>query len=225
MKTGGSDPLALDGRTRLILAAEKLFAKEGIASASLRQIATEAGLGNHTAVQYHFGSREGIVKAIVMYRNQQMELEREKMLAVAEARGTEKDIKTLIEIIILPQLSLVDVLGNHSYASFICQYLLKYQSNRFGDFGVELSKNLATTLKLLRERILYLPEHIAQRRLVTACFMFLNILSAYTYERRSNALESFENALDDTIDQIVVAISMPLHANEHAKLKRSATAG
>ncbi len=53
----------LDGKTRLILAGERLFAKGGIHGASMREIAAQAGQGNHAAVQYHFGSREGLVRA------------------------------------------------------------------------------------------------------------------------------------------------------------------
>ncbi|WP_254657245.1 hypothetical protein [Sphingobium fuliginis] len=29
----------------------------------MREIAAQAGQGNHAAVQYHFGSREGLVRA------------------------------------------------------------------------------------------------------------------------------------------------------------------
>jgi hypothetical protein len=66
-------------------------------------------------------------------------------------------------------------------------------------------------LQLLRQRIDFLPERIAQRRLVTACFMFLNMLTAYADDRvRLPEDESFEDAVDDTLGQIVLATCMPL---------------
>jgi AcrR family transcriptional regulator len=73
-----------DGKERMILIGEVVFADHGIAGASMREIASKAGQKNHYAVQYHFGSREGLVKAIFDYRMQQMEPARQAMLEQAE---------------------------------------------------------------------------------------------------------------------------------------------
>lgn len=200
-----------DARDKLILAAEALFAKGGFETVSLREIAAVAGQKNHHAVQYHFGSREGLVSAIFRYRMAQMEERRGEMLSSATASAALGEPRALMEIIFLPQLSLPGQHGNHSYANFLCQYLLRNEGTRFGDFGAELPANIARALALLRERLDFLPEAIAQRRLVTACFMFLNMLSAYSDDRlRDVDDESFEEALDDTLDQIVNATMMPL---------------
>ena len=63
-------------------------------------------------------------------------------------------------------------------------------------------------LQLLRETMADLPEAAAQRRLVTACFMFLNILIIHTRGGNDGA-ESFEAALGDTLDQIVLTLEAP----------------
>ena len=200
-----------DAREKLILAAEGLFAKGGFESVSLREIAATAGHKNHHAVQYHFGSREGLVSAIFRYRMSQMEERRGEMLEVAVSAGRVVDARTLIEIVFLPQLALPGQHGNHSYANFLCQYLLRNEGRSFGDFGAELPCNIDRTLRLLREQLDFLPEAIAQRRLVTACFMFLNMLSAYSDDRlRDVDEETFEQAVDDTLDQIMIATVMPL---------------
>lgn len=202
-----------DAREKLILAAERLFAK-GFESVSLREVAAAADQRNHHAVQYHFGSREALVVAIFRYRMAQMEERRGVMLAAAEQAGRTDDARTLIEIIFVPQLSLPGQHGNHSYANFLCQYLLRNEGRGFGDFGAPLPDNIDRALKLLRDRIGFLPETIAQRRLVTACFMFLNMLSAYSDDRiRAGDDESFDDAVDDTLNQIVVATVMPLDTN------------
>lgn len=203
----------VDGKTKLILAAEQLFAKGGIEGVSLREIATAAGQGNHHAVQYHFGSREGLVHAIFVHRMWEMEPQRGEMLAAAEAAGRLDDARTIVEIIFLPQMELPGQQGNHSYAHFLLQYLLRNDGRDFGDFGAELPPNIDRALRLLRARLGFLPERIAQRRLVTASFMFLNMLTAYAGDRtRLPGDESFEDAVDDTLAQIVVATCMPLTA-------------
>lgn len=198
-------------KEKMILVGEVLFADHGIKGASMREIAAKAGQRNHNAVQYHFGSREGLVRAIFEYRMWQMEDARRRMLADAERFHLLSDARALLDVVMLPQLDLEDVDGNHSYASFLSQYLLRNQSASFGDFGSEAPPHLARALDLLRVRLAYLPDPVAQRRLVNGCLMFLNMLVSH---RGSGALEEpgepFERALEDTMDMIVTSISMPL---------------
>lgn len=199
-----------DGKTRLILAGERLFAQNGIQGASMREIASQAGQGNHAAVQYHFGSREGLVRAIFDFRMEQMEEARGAMLRDAEAAGRLKDARTILEIVLLPQLDLQDADGNHSYASFLSQYLLQSRSPEFGDFSGSEPPNLTRALHLLRERVDYLPPYVAQRRLISVSLMFLNILVRHHGTDGELYGETFEEALEDTMEQIVTVMCLPL---------------
>ncbi|WP_176599057.1 MULTISPECIES: TetR/AcrR family transcriptional regulator [Sphingobium] len=206
----GAATESLDGKTRLILAGERLFAKGGIHGASMREIAAQAGQGNHAAVQYHFGSREGLVRAIFDFRMDQMEDARGALLRRAEASGRLKDARTILEIILLPQLDLQDADGNHSYASFLSQYLLQSRSPEFGDFSGSEPPHLTRALHLLRDRVDYLPPHVAQRRLISISLMFLNILVRHHGTDGEMFGETFEEALEDTMEQIVAVMCMPL---------------
>ena len=194
-------------KVALILAAEVAFARDGIDGASLRKIAAHAGQRNHHAVQYHFGSRETLVQAVFDYRMDQMEAARGAMLDATRLTKRVGCTRALAEAIFLPQIDLIDAYGDHSYAAFLSQYLLRYQGARFGDFGERTAPRLGEALTLLRERMSILPESAAQRRLVTACFMFLNILVMHT--RGGSGAESFAAALGDTLDQIVLTLEAP----------------
>jgi AcrR family transcriptional regulator len=210
-KAPGLEAEALSVKERMILVGEVLFAEHGINGASLREIALKAGQRNHYAVQYHFETRDGLVRAIFDYRMEQMEPARRRMLEQAEAKGLLQDARTLLDIIMLPQLDLEDVDGNHSYASFLSQHLLRSRSTQFGDFGSESPPHLARALDLLRRRVSYLPTQVAQRRLVNGCLMFLNILVSHRGSGGPGDLEEpFELALEDTMEMIVSSICMPL---------------
>jgi TetR/AcrR family transcriptional regulator, regulator of cefoperazone and chloramphenicol sensitivity len=52
-------------RARLIRAGERRFARDGVSGARVADIVRDAGQGNDSAVGYHFGSREGLLRAIV----------------------------------------------------------------------------------------------------------------------------------------------------------------
>ncbi|MFJ9854418.1 TetR/AcrR family transcriptional regulator [Streptomyces sp. NPDC101150] len=60
-------------RQRLLRAAEELFAERGVAGALTRQITERAGQSNSSALHYHFGSREGLLSAILTEHQQRVE--------------------------------------------------------------------------------------------------------------------------------------------------------
>jgi AcrR family transcriptional regulator len=68
-----------DTRESLLDAAEKLFSEHGIQAASLRQITQEAS-ANLAAVNYHFGSKDGLVRAVFHRRLRPMNDERLRRL-------------------------------------------------------------------------------------------------------------------------------------------------
>lgn len=139
-----------------------------------------------------------------------MEEARGAMLRDAEVAGRLKDARTLLEIVLLPQLDLQDADGNHSYASFLSQYLLQSRSPEFGDFSGSEPPNLTRALRLLRDRVDYLPPYVAQRRLISISLMFLNILVRHHGAEEEIFGETFAEALEDTMEQIVSVMSMPL---------------
>ncbi|MFG2136871.1 TetR/AcrR family transcriptional regulator [Streptomyces sp. NPDC048650] len=55
-------------RDRLMRAAEEIFAAHGVDGAQMRDIVRLAGQGNPSAVQYHFGSRAGLLDAVMAGR-------------------------------------------------------------------------------------------------------------------------------------------------------------
>ena len=202
------DPAELDAKTRMILTGEQLFASFGIQGVSLREIASKSGQGNHFAVQYHFGSREGLVQAIFDYRMQQMEPMRGEMLAGLEKSGRTRDARSILEVILLPQLHL-DGGTNRSYGNFLSQYLLQGNWDEFGYFGGEAPPQLRRALKLLRERVNYISDYAAQRRLVNVSLMFLNLRVRQGRLDEHEFPETFDSALEDTMEQIVMAMCLP----------------
>jgi AcrR family transcriptional regulator len=68
----------------MITLAERLFAEEGIEAVSMRQVAIGSGQRNNSAVAYHFGSRAGLVRAVLEHRTGPIDARRRELVAELE---------------------------------------------------------------------------------------------------------------------------------------------
>ncbi|MGW5002021.1 TetR/AcrR family transcriptional regulator [Streptomyces hydrogenans] len=82
-------------RDKLIRAAEELFAAQGVDGAQLRDITRLAGQANPSAVQYHFGSRAGLLDAVMAGR-----LDRTERVLVALAYPADADVHELLTALV-----------------------------------------------------------------------------------------------------------------------------
>jgi AcrR family transcriptional regulator len=87
---------------QLLMAAEKLLAEKGLGAVSTREIAREAGQKNHSAINYHFGSRAALIEAILDYRMTPLNTNRHRRIEKLRAQGREDDLRGLLEVIVEP---------------------------------------------------------------------------------------------------------------------------
>jgi AcrR family transcriptional regulator len=85
-------------REALIETAERLFAEQGIETVSLRDVSKAAGQRNHSAAQYHFGDRAGLVAAVYEHRMRHVNERRHAMLELADR----DDLRALVAAIVEP---------------------------------------------------------------------------------------------------------------------------
>lgn len=123
MSRSASVPVEPSAKQQLVLTAERLFAQRGLDGVPLRQIGTEAGMANKSAVQYHFGSKEGLIHAILLHRLEEL-TQRRRLLA---ARAPAHDLRAIIEAHQLPLIEMAED-ENCFYVSFLEQ-LLRYDSS------------------------------------------------------------------------------------------------
>ena len=154
------------GETRyeLLRAAESLFAEKGIGAASTRSILRRAGQRNESALQYHFGGREGLIEALYLERGAQIAEERERQLATLLERTERPTVRQLCEVALMPPVNLArrdeelaQFLKIVGQMAFLPNERLKQAQQRY-EFG-----SVAKVGEILRER-LDLPEKILEQR-------------------------------------------------------------
>lgn len=91
-----------DTPSLILAAAERLYAERGLDGVSLREITEAAGQRNNAAIHYHFGGRDGLVRALFEHRYRQLEATRAEMLAELDAAGRGDDAAALVRVLVVP---------------------------------------------------------------------------------------------------------------------------
>lgn len=93
-------------KDRILDVAEQLFAEHGFGATSMRAITNEAGV-NLAAINYHFGSKEGLVQAIFSRRLVPMNTERlSRLRALQNVHGGRIPLHDLVGAFVGPALEL-----------------------------------------------------------------------------------------------------------------------
>jgi len=140
-----ADVRTTETRTRILDAAERLFAQHGYAATSLRAVTTEAGV-NLAAVNYHFGSKESLLRETVHRVVGPVNAERLRRLDALEAGGATPSLETVLDAFVAPDLALLDATGEQArlHARLLGRIL--------GDPGPEVQRMVAAEIGAVIER-------------------------------------------------------------------------
>lgn len=153
-------------RAALLAHAERLFAERGIEAVSLRDVSAAAGQRNHSAAQYHFADRHGLVAAVYAARMGEVNARRQQRLAELAVDGRGDDLEALVGAAIIP---LVEVIAEAD-----------------GWYGRFLGRTRWDTLAL--EALVDLPEAASIRTVMRRIIAHLDGLSTKLARSRADQL-------------------------------------
>lgn len=108
-------------KARLIRAAERLFAENGLGAVSVRDITRAAGARNESALHYHFGTKEALISAVFADRIHAIDSARLGRLDALDTNGCNQDLTALMEAALAPMLEACAEEGGRLYAMFLMQ--------------------------------------------------------------------------------------------------------
>lgn len=189
-------------RERLQRAGERLFARDGIHRVRLREINELAGQRNPSALHYHFGSRQGLVDAILVDHQRAMDVELVPRLDDMESRATPPPIREIVETTVGPLAAELRTESGRDFLRIIPQILDMVNLN-VRDAGSPpgvASNQPARTLALLDRRLAGLPRAVRRERLVA----YVLLLTGLMAERAQRLEEATTTTLDH--DQFVTHV-------------------
>lgn len=159
----------------MIDAAERLAAERGLAALTVQAVQEAAGQRNKSAVQYHFGGRQGLVNALVAARMAPTNDQRTAMLLALDA---EPSTRELVEVLVVPLIESVLRREPSYWARFLVQAI--------GDPGTGLAameavddEPLRITQTRLEARLGHLPAATRWVRVQSVFGYACVVLAAY----------------------------------------------
>ena len=149
-------------REVILAAAERLFAEQGVAAVSNRQVSEAAGQANNFAVGYHFGTKADLVLAIVRRHAPSIEQRREEMLAAIKDSS---DLRDWLGCLVRPITEHIASLGSPSwYARFLAQATTDPALRRIVTDEAIASASMQETSEGLVRLMPVLPEEVREER-------------------------------------------------------------
>jgi AcrR family transcriptional regulator len=108
----------VDTKQRILDTAERLFADQGYAGTSMRQVIADAGV-NLAAIHYHFGSKEELLDAVVLRRAEPVNSERIARLEAAKSAAGGQPVAVEITLDALLRPMAMAAIGNEQFVRFM----------------------------------------------------------------------------------------------------------
>jgi AcrR family transcriptional regulator len=215
----------------LITTAERLFAERGLEGVSLSEINRLAGQRNKSALHYHFGSRDGLLKAILEKHRFRLDAQRAKLLDTFGPREglTLHDAVTVMVRPLADKLDDVENGGTH-YIRIMAQ-LSATPHHPMNDWLFnELPPAFAEIAPILYRSIPRAPTILRMRRaqLMNGTMFHALLLQSYPSTDTADdhrAAERRELYINDLIDCICGLITAPISAESADTIERSERLG
>lgn len=193
---------ASDGaRSAMIEAAERMFAERGIEGVSMRDVAAAAGQRNNSAVQYHFGGRDGLLLEVFRRRMVDINEARRRYLEEIDRQGRGDDVRALVEAGILPLAGFLASApdGSH-YARFIARVAPSVDFvggalNEVRDANSEVVTRLVRVLG-------HLSRRVAHERVDLMYNMVVSAMAVYE-QRRDEGIPVVEATFEETVAHLL----------------------
>lgn len=198
-------------RNRLLREAERLFATRGVYQTNAREIIDAAGQRNVSALSYHFGSRAGVLREILLRHGDALDVERGELLAAA---GPDASTRALVEALLVPLAGRLATPEGRDYLRIVAQLTEEFPAWRI---ETDLTPpNLRQILGLLEARPPGLDPAVRRARVVLVIMLMTSAMAERARavdEPAGTASEPLEldddTNLTNLTDVIVAALEAP----------------
>lgn len=195
----------------LLRAGERLFAEQGIHRVPLREINALAGQRNPSALHYHFGSRDGLVEAILSAHQASMDVQLRPRLDELAVGAIPPTVRQVVEVVVGQLTEQSATQSGRDFLRILPQVVDAVSAGVRHGNGLRSAAQPARVLALLEGGLGRYPTAVRRERLVTYVWLLTSL-----FAERAVVLESGSTpALDDAqfaahaVDVVTAVIAAP----------------
>ena len=182
-------------KNQIKAAAQMLFARHGVDAITVQEIVDAAGQRNNAALHYHFGSKEELIRQMVVDGAAVLDERRREMLKELEARGGPVSVRDVLLVLVMPVIELGEDERWRGYIRFTSSLQTSDRKTLRAALNNRWNTGYVTCFNHLK-RMLPLPAPIVEQRLSIFSIYANAILSA-----REAALETRNSNADRLFGQ------------------------
>jgi AcrR family transcriptional regulator len=195
--------------TRLLLleAAERLFAHHGVEAVNARMVREAAGQSNASVVTYHFGSKEGLVKALITMRQTKVDADRDDMLALLET-DARPDARAVVWIVVRPLVT--SIRSGEMFVPFLAR-LTESPTARQDYWPDNLEHGWASDdiEKLVDACLVHLPPRLRRGRSFQFFTSVLRLLGEHARTQHDVSEAQLQNYVDGWVGMLTAPSTLP----------------
>ncbi|GGC54940.1 TetR/AcrR family transcriptional regulator [Chelatococcus reniformis] len=195
-----------DTKSQIKTAARLLFARHGVDAVTIQQIVAAAGQRNNAALHYHFGSKEELIRQLVVDGAAVLDERRQEMLRVLDARGGPATVREVLLVLVMPVVELSNDERWRGYIRFIASLQASHREALREALGGRWNAGYVACFDHLK-RLLPLPAPLVEQRLSIVSIYANAILSAQdaaleARPRRRNRLWDQRFTVENILDTL-----------------------
>src|ERR1700723_4564565 len=198
-------------RVMLMEVAERLFATRGIEAVTLREIQQAAGQSNPSVTRYHFGSRDGLIRALISYRQASLGIDRQAMLASMREEGKEADPRAVVWLLVRPLAN--SIAAGEMFAPFLAR--LREDPRARGEYWPDHLEDEWTQERLeelVDAALQDLPERIRRGRTFQLYIGLISVLAAAARSGHGLSEAQLHNYVDTWVGMLTAPVSYETRA-------------
>jgi AcrR family transcriptional regulator len=225
----GARATSEETRNQIKAAAQMLFARRGVDGVTVQEIVDAAKQRNNAALHYHFGSKEELIRQMVVDGAMVLDQRRREMLDEIEARGGPNSIREVMLVLMMPVIELGEDERWRGYVRFTSNLQASDPKTLRTALNDRWNSGYVTCFNYLK-RMLPLPAAIVEQRLSMFTIYANSILSAHeaaleSHNTKSSRLWGQPFTIENMLDTLEATLTSPLSKQTLAKLQEVTDAG
>ncbi|MGD0241797.1 MAG: TetR/AcrR family transcriptional regulator [Streptosporangiaceae bacterium] len=152
------------GKQAILDAAAVLMDERGVDNVTTQDINQASGHRNRSAVQYHFGTRDAVIQAVMARSMEPIDAERNMLLDYLEGTGTRLTPRAALEVVVSPLARQLHHPEGRRYLRLSAQLINHPRFVRDSGDAIMVNTSISRCVRYILPVLAHLPPSVAAER-------------------------------------------------------------